>query len=139
MRYPYWHVVACVLAFNGCTPKSEPAEAPGRVVSEMAKTVKIADTDEKVVRTVISELLKTEQSAIPMDKPIFGPPLNADELDLVEIVMELEERKGIEIPDEALANYMPEGSEKVTVGMTPNQLVSIITEASKRMQTKQKK
>jgi acyl carrier protein len=97
------------------------------------------DAAEKAVRAVISDLLKVDSSAIPMDKPISEPPLKADDLDLVEIVMELEERQGVEISDAALERYAGGKFGKGPIRITPNQLVLIVREAPKLKESKRKK
>jgi acyl carrier protein len=96
------------------------------------------DTVERVVREVIADLLKVDAAVIPMDRPMSDPPLKADDLDLVEIVMEVEERLGIEIADDALER---QGGrlEKGLVWITPNQLVSVARKAPKAQQSKRKK
>jgi hypothetical protein len=73
-----------------------------------------------------------------MDRPISDSPLKADDLDLVEIVMELEERLGIEIADAAIERQAgPLG--KGTVRITPSQLVSIARDAPKVQPSKRKR
>jgi acyl carrier protein len=71
-----------------------------------------------------------------MDRPISEPPLKADDLDLVEIVMTLEERRGVEISDAALERYGKLGG---PVRITPNQLATIVKEAPKGAHTKKRK
>ena len=129
MRYFHWCAVALVVVAQGCTSKAEPVNELGNAAAP--------DAAEKVVRAVISDLLKVDSSAIPMDKPLSD--LKADELDLVEIVMELEERYGVEISDAAVERYSGEKLGKGPVRITPNQLVSIVREAPKLQQPKRKK
>lgn len=94
------------------------------------------DSAEKAVRAVISELLKVDSSTIPMDRPISEPPLKADDLDLVEIVMELEERQGVEISDAAVERYARGKLGKGPIRITPNQLVLLVKEAPKLREPK---
>ncbi len=47
------------------------------------------------------EVLSVEQSAVTPDAK-FGDDLDADSLDLVELVMALEEEFGVEVPEEDL-------------------------------------
>ena len=131
MRYFPWCVVDLVVVAQGCTSKAAPVNELGNQPAP--------DAAGKVVRAVISDLLKVDSSAIPMDKPLSDMPLKADELDLVEIVMELEERHGVEISDAAVERYMGEKFGKGPVRITPNQLVSIVREAPKLQQPKRKK
>lgn len=56
------------------------------------------DTFEEV-KTVISEELEVEESQIQMESLIVDD-LGADSLDVVELIMRLEEKFDVEIPDE---------------------------------------
>ncbi len=51
------------------------------------------------VKTVISEELEVEESQITMESQIVDD-LGADSLDVVELIMRLEEKFDVEIPDE---------------------------------------
>ncbi len=53
------------------------------------------------IRKIVAENLGAEESAITMESS-FRDDLNADSLDLFEMVMALEEEFGIEIPSEDL-------------------------------------
>src|SRR5437868_14700378 len=110
--------LALIIAAVGCTSSTDPPKGPTKLNPP--------DAAEKAVRAVISELLKVHPSSIAMDKPISDPPLNADDLDLVEIVMELEERHGIEIADDSVEQYTGGKLRKGPVPITPNQLASIV-------------
>jgi acyl carrier protein len=57
------------------------------------------------VREVISKHLSIEESEVSLDSHLSNH-LNADELDLVELVMALEEEFGIEIPDEISEEFL---------------------------------
>jgi acyl carrier protein len=123
-------LVLLAIAANGCAPRAEPGMATGRTNPP--------DNVERTVRAAIADLLKVDASSIPMDQPISSPPLKADELDLVEIVLELEERLDIEIDDATVERQAgPLG--KGPLRITPNQLVTIAREAPKAQVTKRKK
>ena len=113
------------LAF-GCTPNTSPPKAK-------------LDAAEKLVRTVIAELLNVDASAIVMDKPISDSPMKADDLDLVEIVMELEERQGVEIKDAAIERHLGRKFGAGSPRITPNQLAQIVREAPKLQELKRRK
>jgi acyl carrier protein len=115
MRYPCWCVV--FLALNGCTDPS----------NGLSK-----DNAEAAVRAVISSHFNVASAVINMDRSITDPPLNADELDLVEMIMELEERHGIEISDAAVNRVTGGTLGKGPSRITPNQLASIVRGASKK-------
>ena len=61
------------------------------------------------VKEVIIDKLGVEENAINKDAH-FVNDLGADSLDTVELIMELEEEFGIEIPDEDAENMMTVGS-----------------------------
>ncbi|HIA93702.1 MAG TPA: acyl carrier protein [Candidatus Marinimicrobia bacterium] len=61
------------------------------------------------VKEVIIDKLGVEEDAINTDAH-FVNDLGADSLDTVELIMELEEEFGIEIPDEDAENMMTVGS-----------------------------
>jgi acyl carrier protein len=57
------------------------------------------------VRKIISEQLSVEESEVSLDSHLSNH-LNADDLDLVELVIALEEEFGIEIPDEVSEDFL---------------------------------
>ena len=61
------------------------------------------------VKEVIIDKLGVEEDAIKMEAH-FVNDLGADSLDTVELIMELEEEFGIEIPDDDAENMMTVGS-----------------------------
>lgn len=126
------------ISVTGCAPTSEPPKKDSSVNAD-PKASRAEDDAEQLVRLVISENLKVAQGEIPMDKPISAPPLNADELDLVELVMELEDRKGIVISDDALDRFTGTKFGKGPVQITPNQLVLLVREAPKQQLSKKKR
>jgi len=113
----YGFIVAISLAVCGCSPNADVAKSRAE--------------PEKVVRAVVANILKVDAADIKMDESISSPPLNADELDLVEIVMELEERFGISIADSALDRFL-EQNEGGSIPITPNQFLTIVREAQKQ-------
>jgi acyl carrier protein len=123
--------VAVVFVIVGCTTNTDLPKAANNQASH--------DAAEKVVRAVLAERMKIDASAIPMEKSISDPPLKADELDLIEIVMDLEERQGIEITDAAIEKCMGGKLGVVAVRITPNQLVMVVREAPKLDLAKRRK
>jgi acyl carrier protein len=115
--------VFILLASLGCASKSDPPQGPNNP----------GDSAEKSVRTVIGELLKVDPASIAMDCFISDPPLKADELDLVEIVMELEDRNNVEFSDEAIEKHLGGklGGGGGPARITPNQLALILRAAPK--------
>jgi acyl carrier protein len=118
---PYVLMLIALLTIFGC---SSPPAAP-------APPKTGSPEHEEIVRAVIAELMNVDLASIDMNQPLSAPPLKADELDLVEMVMELEDRLGIVIPDadlEQAAGTLGKGP----VQLTPAQLVTIVGNARER-------
>jgi acyl carrier protein len=62
------------------------------------------------IRNIVAKQLSLEASAIDVDAPLSKQKVAADELDVIEIVMNVEETFGVEIKDEEIIN--PEGQLK---------------------------
>jgi acyl carrier protein len=124
------YLALLLLAVSGCAAKPE---SPKAAIQQAAP-----DAAEKLVRSVLVEQFKIDPSALPMDKSISEPPLKAEDLDLFEIVMKLEQRQGIQISDAALERYLGKDWGKGPLRITPNQLVTIVREAPKMEQSKPK-
>ncbi len=109
-----------VLAALGCSPQGA---APS-----------VKDDAERTVREVVAKTLNVNPASLNMDAPISDPPLNADDLDLVEMVMELEERLSIQIPDALVEKHVggafPAGK-KAPVRITPARMAEMVREAMK--------
>ncbi len=60
------------------------------------------------VKKIIAEELKVEESVVTPEAE-FIKDLNADSLDVVELIMALEEKFGIEIPDEEASKIQKVG------------------------------
>ena len=85
---------------------------------------------ELLVRAAIAKVMKTDASSIQMDRPISDPPLKADDLSLVEIIIEIEDRAGISIDERTIevhAGRLGDGPPKVT----PNQIVKMVQDSPK--------
>jgi acyl carrier protein len=75
--------------------------------------------DLKVVQQVLGELLKIKPQSITANKTFAQ--LHANDLDLIEAIMELEDRLKISIPDDSF---------ELTTGVKdPNQLIATLTVA----------
>lgn len=95
-----------VLTFSGCGVKPPPNMTPranGLPKSEVA----VDETLERV-RKITSELMAISVDRLTADTTLAD--LGADELDLVELTMELEEEFSTAIPDEALEKLAGEGN-----------------------------
>jgi acyl carrier protein len=65
------------------------------------------------VRSEVAKILKKDAAQIDVAKPLVAQ--GADELDIVEIVMALEEAYKVKIPDSALGKTVGEASKTLTV------------------------
>lgn len=104
--------VAVPILLGGCTPSAADSLSDEAI--------------EKSVRQCVAAQFQVDGQSIEMDMSISTPPLNADDVDLVEIIMELEDRLGVSISDEAVdrANGGTLGTGQVRV--TPQQLVDLV-------------
>lgn len=114
--------IVLLTAVVGCSANSNP--------SNEVRIDKAPDSVERVMLLIIAEHMNLDASEIPMDKPISDPPIKADELDLIEIVMSLEERCGVQINDKSLEPYLGDKLGAMP-RITPNQLVAIVRKSPK--------
>jgi acyl carrier protein len=124
MRHRCAFIFGFAFAVIGCTSNSEPTNPAANQTA--------ADELNNAVRAVISEILKVDPSTIQMDKPISDPPLKADDLDLVEIVMELEDRLSIEISDAPSSGIPAPYPGKSSFKLLQINLVAIVRDAPKK-------
>jgi acyl carrier protein len=61
----------------------------------------MSDTDLSAFTAIVVDVLQVDAAAVTLDAK-FGDDLEADSLDLVELMMAIEERFDIEIPEEDL-------------------------------------
>jgi acyl carrier protein len=87
-------IVLLVFALAGCSQQS----------TENASTGKLSTTDVKII-SIVSDQIGIPESAISLNSRIITD-LGADELDLVELIMTVEETFMIEIADEAVAEKL---------------------------------
>jgi acyl carrier protein len=87
-----------------------------------------SNEDLRLVRTVLAELLKINAESIEPQKTFAD--LHADELDLVETVMEIEDRLKVSITDEAIAKSAGSAEpDKLLNHLTVEQLARVVSEA----------
>ncbi len=77
------------------------------------------------VRAEVATILKKDTAQIDISKPLVAQ--GADELDIVEIVMALEETFKVEIPDSAIGEKVGEVSKTLTV----QKLAEIVSQQQK--------
>ena len=85
------------------------------------------------VRAELATILKKEAAKLPVDKPVVE--LGADDLDVVEWVMAVEEAFRIEIPD---AKVVDPKTKNVRKDFSIASMVTIVMEAPQRSGTKKK-
>src|SRR5205823_6097655 len=85
-------LVLLVALIAGCSGQSGP---DGTTAAPAASR-----DPEVAIRAAIAARFKVDPSAIDMSRPLSEAPYNADDLDLVELVMDIEERLGVTIADE---------------------------------------
>jgi acyl carrier protein len=111
---------AVFVCLSACSNTSPPQRLP---------TAPDAGKPELIVRKAIGELFKTDATIIDMNRPISESPLNADDLDLVELVMEIEEQLDVTITDAELEKAMGGKLGTTSIRITPAQLVDIASQA----------
>ena len=60
------------------------------------------------IKELLAEQLDLDESKITMDSDIVED-LEADSLDVVDLVMSMEDEFGVEVPDEVIENFKPVG------------------------------
>lgn len=94
---------------SGCANKSH--SQPSNLKPEGDKPIRsVSSDDEQIlsrIRNIVAKQLSLDASAIDVDVPLSKQKVAADELDVVEIIMNVEDAFGIEIKDEEVSN--PEG------------------------------
>jgi len=89
---------------------------------------------EAIVREVVAKQLKIKPDLIDLNARFGEWPLEADDLDVVEILMEVEERLGVEIPDAELEKIS--GSvevDRLSETISPRMLVQAARRAQQRL------
>jgi acyl carrier protein len=101
-------LIATLILLSGCENKfSQTSNSKARV----DKPTQVVSSDPEQIlsgiRNIVAKQLNLEASAVDVDAPLAKQKVAADELDVVEIIMGIEETFGIEIKDEEVSN--PEG------------------------------
>jgi acyl carrier protein len=112
-----WRVLVVMLvAVGGCTN----SPSPSKITEKQAPMQDV----ERVVRSVIAERFSVNPASIDMNAPLSDPPCKANELDVVELIMTLEEHLGVDIPDKTVEKHCPD-----PLRCTPAMLASIGSDA----------
>lgn len=121
-----WTGILMSVAIAGCSggesSKTPSGTSGGSVAGTAGASSSAADPELDAVREVVAKHMQVPKSQLADDVPIgkMKPPL--DDLDLVEIIMELEDRFKITISDAAMAEEL--GGPKVKVSSSPFTLKS---------------
>ncbi len=130
-------IVLSAICLFGCgRDNGECSKAPPAAAVKQADEEPISNTKAAVLAE-LGKHFKVASESIDVNRSLMVPPLKADDLDLVEIVMNLEERFQVEIPDSLIEKH---GNGKLgdkSFDLTPLQLVTIVDE-SKLQATKRK-
>jgi acyl carrier protein len=84
---------------------------PSSAACNPTRKVKIVATTEEILKTVaeiLNEVVGTEEDDVTADKS-FTDDLDVDSLSMVEIAVLVEEKLGVKLPDEELANLKTVG------------------------------
>ena len=109
-----WIVIVSIAGCTNAAPENPPRRAA-------------AANPEVAVRAAIAELLDVDANAIDLRKPLSE--MGADDLDIVEIVMSIEERLNVMISDEALARIEGKRGGEAPVRVTGADLVTLARDA----------
>jgi acyl carrier protein len=109
----------CIL---GCEQRST-TDTKSQLDSKLQTHQPEADGVEGVVRRVVSERLRVNPQSLDMNKAI------ADELDVVQVVMTLEERFAVEIPDRVIEKHAGAKLGAPKCKPSPAQLIEIVKDS----------
>lgn len=98
----------------GWRPESAPAVNVSNVTQGRPKSPHPQEVLTKV-RGIVAEVLSLKPEEVDVDAPLVKQKNAADELDVVEIVLTVEEAYDIEIKDEELGGTLEEVTTKLTV------------------------
>lgn len=99
-------LITALILLSGCGNKSHPQTS--NLKPEGAKPTRSVASDYgqilSGVRNIVAQKLNLDASAIDVDLHLSKQKVAADDLDVVEIIMSVEETFGIEIKDEEIRN-----------------------------------
>ena len=111
-----------------------PASTPPRAADSPAATATPqaipADRQqlENIIRDIVAEVLSVPPGEVDVGAPLMKQKMPTDELDVVEIVMGIEERFGVEIPDADISG--PDG--EVRADLSVRKLAEIVAAKTAR-------
>ena len=109
--------ILLVFVQAGCT-SSRSTSAPVEKASNVTPNQSNSQTPREVlpgVTKIVAETLKLKPEEVDVDVPLARQKNGADDLDVVEIVMSIEETYKIEIKDEELGSTLEDMKKELTV------------------------
>ena len=82
---------------------------------------------QKVIIDIVAKQLGVEQASVDINIPLSKQKAPADELDVVEIILTIEEKLGAEIKDEEIGETV----QGATTGLTIKKLVEVVSKKKK--------
>lgn len=106
-----------VLINFGCGKKPSSVASTNRPMANLQTQTDKLDNQQITnrIREIIALQLSLDSTAVDVNAPLTKQKVAADELDIVEIIMSIEEAFGIEIKDEEVSGTNGELSETVSV------------------------
>ena len=101
--------LTCLVTIACPSPSSTPPRAADSPAARATPQAVPADRQqlENIIRDIVAEVLSVPPGEVDVSAPLMKQKMPTDELDVVEIVMGIEERFGVEIPDADIST--PEG------------------------------
>ena len=82
---------------------------------------------QKVIIDIVAKQLGVEQASVDINIPLSKQKAPADELDIVEIILTIEEKLSVEIKDEEIGETV----QGATTGLTVKKLVEVVSKKKK--------
>ena len=117
----------CLIALTnfGCGNKPPSTTSTNGQTANVANRPSQLDNQQvlPVIRDIVAKILSIEPNAVDVNAPLSRQKIAADELDVVEIVMGVEEAFGVEIKDEEIAD----GKGEISVDLSVKKLAEIVS------------
>lgn len=99
-------LIATLSLLSGCGNKSHSQTSNSKAGVDKPTRAVLSEDEQLLsgIRDIVAKQLSLDASAIDVELPLSKQKVAADELDVVEIIMGVEETFGIEIKDEEVSN-----------------------------------